>query len=209
MIVDGDREHLLGVVLADDVVVEDLADLFWGRDTVTRFRQRGRLLLTDYVHAQFDALVADEDRRSGNELTHLALALAAERAVERVLRIAVADLTHFRGPTRCESSPVTPQDKPGASTILFPEGRPAGGSVAVGRAIGTPTALARQAGAIAARSGNERIAFLLVRFDHSARRSRQLKHGRVLAFAQPGEQNDLSIRKFQRVVVRRRLFLID
>jgi hypothetical protein len=50
---------------------------------------------------------------------------------------------------------------------------------------------------------------LLVRFDRGTRRSRQLKHGRVLAFAQPGEQNDLSIRKFQRVVVRRRLFLID
>ena len=76
-----------------------------------------------------------------------------------------------------------------------------------------PSALRRfwrcQAGTIAARSGNERIALLLVRFDRSARRSRQLKHGRVLAFAQPGEQNDLSIRKFQRVVVRRRLFLID
>ena len=76
-----------------------------------------------------------------------------------------------------------------------------------------PSALRRlwrcQAGAIAARSGNERIVLLLIRFDRSARRSRQLKHGRVLAFAQPGEQNDLSIRKFQRVVVRRRLFPID
>src|SRR6516164_5377047 len=102
MIVDGDREYLLGVVLADDVVVEDLADLFWGRDTVTRFRQRGRLLLTDYVHAQFDALVADKYGRPRNELAYLALALAAERAVERVLR-AVADLAHFRVP-RCEPS---------------------------------------------------------------------------------------------------------
>jgi hypothetical protein len=50
---------------------------------------------------------------------------------------------------------------------------------------------------------------LLIRFDRSTRKSRQLKHGRVLAFAQPREQDDLSIRKFQRVVVRRRLFLID
>ena len=59
-------------------------------------------------------------RAPGDELTHLAPALAAERAVERVLRIAVADLTHFRGPTRCESSQSPPpQDKPGASTILY------------------------------------------------------------------------------------------
>src|SRR6516225_8544001 len=103
MIVDGYREHLLGVVLTDDVVVEDLADRFWGRDTVTRFRQRRRLLLTDYVHAQFDAFVADKYGRPGNELTYVALALAAERAVERVLRITVADLAHLRASTRCES----------------------------------------------------------------------------------------------------------
>jgi len=56
---------------------------------------------------------------------------------------------------------------------------------------------------------HESTAPLLLCFLCGARRSRQLQHGRVLAFAQPGEQNDLSIRKFQRVVVRRRLFLID
>jgi hypothetical protein len=37
-------------------------------------------------------------------------------------------------------------------------------------------------------------------------RSGNLQHGRVLAFVQPGEQNDLSVGKFQRVVVDRRLF---
>jgi hypothetical protein len=37
MIVDGYREHLLGVVLTDDVVVEDLADRFWGRDSSRDF----------------------------------------------------------------------------------------------------------------------------------------------------------------------------
>jgi len=31
----------------------------------------------------------------------------------------------------------------------------------------------------------------------------------VLTFAQPGEQNDLSVGKFQRVVVHRRLFHVD
>jgi hypothetical protein len=32
---DRDRKYLLGVVLADDVVVEDLADLLRGRNIVT------------------------------------------------------------------------------------------------------------------------------------------------------------------------------
>jgi hypothetical protein len=43
VIVDGDRQHLLGMVLTDDVVVEDLADLFrryfrfgWERTFVNR-----------------------------------------------------------------------------------------------------------------------------------------------------------------------------
>src|SRR5580704_15397443 len=104
MIVDGDRQHLLGVVLTDDVVVEDLADLFRRRNAVARLHQRGLVLLADDVRAQLDALGANEDGRPGNELAHLVLTLAAERAVERVLRIASAELAHFRAPTRCESS---------------------------------------------------------------------------------------------------------
>src|SRR6516164_11698606 len=107
------------MILADDVIVEYLAYLLRSWNTVPRFRQRGRLLLADYVHVQFDALVANEDRWPGNELTYLALALAAERAVERVLRIVVADLAHFRASTRCESSQLLP---PTAIPLL--EGRP-------------------------------------------------------------------------------------
>src|SRR5262249_24890549 len=107
VIVNGDREHLLGVVLADHVVVEDLANLLRGRNAVARLHQRG-LLLADDVHAQLDALVADKHGRAGNELAHFVLALAAERAVERVLGVAVADLAHFRTPTRCQSSQSLP-----------------------------------------------------------------------------------------------------
>src|SRR6476646_32415 len=109
MIVDGNREHLLGMVLTDDVVVEDFSDFLRRRDAIARFRQRGRLLLADDVHAQFDALVTNEDGRPGNELAHLVLALAAERTVERVLRFAAADLAHFRVPTRCELSKSLPR----------------------------------------------------------------------------------------------------
>src|ERR1700730_11244552 len=96
---DRDREHLLGVVLADDIIVEGFADLPRGRDMVARFRQQGLVLLADDVQAKLDALVANEDGRSGNELAHLVLALAAERAVERVLRIAAANLAHSEPPS--------------------------------------------------------------------------------------------------------------
>src|SRR5689334_7299086 len=79
--------------LADDVVVEHLADLARGGNPVPRFHQRGLVLLADDVHAQLDALIADENRRAGDELANLVLALAAEGAVERVLRVA-AGLAH-------------------------------------------------------------------------------------------------------------------
>ena len=94
VIVDRDREHALGVALADDIVVEDGADLARRRHAVARLHQRGFVLLADDVHAQLDALVADEDRRPGDELADFVLALAAERAVERVLAVAAADLAH-------------------------------------------------------------------------------------------------------------------
>src|SRR6516164_11156879 len=108
MIVDCDREDLLGVVLADHVVVEDLSDLLRRRYAVLRFHQRGLLLLANYVHAELDAFVADEHGRAGNELAHLVPALAAERAMELVRGLSIADLAHLRTPTRCVSSVVTP-----------------------------------------------------------------------------------------------------
>ena len=61
------------------------------------------------VHAQLDALGANEDRRPSDELAHLVLALAAERAVERILRFAATDLAHFRAPAICESSQSLPR----------------------------------------------------------------------------------------------------
>ena len=89
---DRDREHLLGMVLADDVVVEGLADRLRGRNIVARFRQRRLVFFADDVQAKLDTLVANEDGGPRNELAHLVLALAAERAVERVLRIATTNL---------------------------------------------------------------------------------------------------------------------
>jgi hypothetical protein len=64
VIMDRDRKHLLGVALADDIVVEDLADLPRGWNLVARFRQRRLVLLADDVHAKLDTLVANEDGRA-------------------------------------------------------------------------------------------------------------------------------------------------
>src|SRR6201982_2218971 len=101
---DRDREHLLGMVLTDNIVVENFANLLGRRNAVTRLHQRGLVFLADDVHAQFDAFVADENGRTGDELAHLMLALAAERAIERFLGFAVADLVHLRTLTRYKSS---------------------------------------------------------------------------------------------------------
>jgi hypothetical protein len=47
-------------------------------------------LFADDVVAELDALVADEHGRAGNELAHLVLALAAERAVEQLAVVATS-----------------------------------------------------------------------------------------------------------------------
>jgi hypothetical protein len=85
VVVDGHRQHALGVVLADDIGVEDGADLGRARHAVPRLDERVLVLLADDVHAQLDAFIADEYGRAGNELANLMLALAAEGAVEGVL----------------------------------------------------------------------------------------------------------------------------
>jgi hypothetical protein len=78
MIVDGDRENLLGVVLTDHVIVEDFTNLPRGRHAVARFDQMRLMFLANDVHAQFDALIADEHGGSGDQLANLMLRLAAE-----------------------------------------------------------------------------------------------------------------------------------
>ena len=94
VVVDRDREHLLGVALADHIIVEDLEDLRRRGHAVARLHEGGLVLLADDLHAQFDAFIADEHRRARNQLADLVLALAAEGAVQRVLGLAAAGLTH-------------------------------------------------------------------------------------------------------------------
>ncbi|OIQ70245.1 hypothetical protein GALL_481440 [mine drainage metagenome] len=94
VIVDGDREHLLGVALADHVIVENLADFLRSRNPVAGLHKRGLVLLANDIHAEFDAFIADEYGGARNQFPDFVLALAAEGAVQRVLGVAGANLTH-------------------------------------------------------------------------------------------------------------------
>src|SRR5215471_21629178 len=66
-----------------------------------------------------------------------------------------------------------------------------------------------QARSSAARLSDEGIALLPVHCVHRARRSRQLQHRCVLAFAQPSEQHHLPVRELQRIVMDVRIANVD
>src|ERR1700729_1314145 len=88
VIMDRNREHPLGLGLANHIIVENLAYFSRGRDTVLAFDKRGLALLANNVHAQLDTFIADEHGGSGDELADFMLAFAAERAIERILGVA-------------------------------------------------------------------------------------------------------------------------
>src|SRR5690606_2792277 len=94
VVVDRHRERLLRLVLTDDVGVEELVDLpRLGQVVPLELGGLGELLLDDLV-AEIDALIADVDAWTGNELLDLLLALSTERALQQVSP--VADACHPR-----------------------------------------------------------------------------------------------------------------
>ncbi len=82
MVVHGDRQDLLGPVLADDVLVEDRVDLLRLRQLVAAGLAGVFEFFTNDVVTQFDAFVADENRGARNQLAYFVLALAAKRTIE-------------------------------------------------------------------------------------------------------------------------------
>src|SRR5690606_7659886 len=110
VVVDGDREGAVGVVLPDHVLIEELADL----DRLGQLVQRaamaalGELLLEDLV-ARIEALVADVDALTCDERLDLLLTLTAERTLQQVA--ALSDPRHAASsPSR--SAPGLPSSSP-------------------------------------------------------------------------------------------------
>jgi hypothetical protein len=90
VVVNRDREGLLGRFLPDDVGVEELVNLLrLGQVIPLELRGLGELFLDDLV-AQIDALVADVHAGAGDELLDLLLRLAAERTLQQVTAVAYA-----------------------------------------------------------------------------------------------------------------------
>src|SRR3954447_20501372 len=87
VVVDRYREGALGVLLPDDVLLEDGVDLLRLREVLdVEGRGPGELLVDDLV-TEIDALVADVDARAGDQLLDLSLGLAAEAAEELFVRV--------------------------------------------------------------------------------------------------------------------------
>ena len=74
------REDLLGALLANDVLVEEILDLRGFGDDPGLPGKRLLLLLGQHLVAKPDAFVADVHRRTGDDLIHLVGAASAERA---------------------------------------------------------------------------------------------------------------------------------
>jgi hypothetical protein len=120
MVVDRHREHALGLFLTDHVIVENVADLLRRGDAAILLADERRLgLFANDVVAELDTFVADEHGRSGDELAHLVLRLAAERAIERALGVAAAELGHSIHPLRAGRVASTRHPTRG-----FPSGNP-------------------------------------------------------------------------------------
>ena len=93
VVVDGDGEDLLRLLLADDVLAELLEDLLRRRRALSGAGlglRRARRFFVDDLAAELDALVADVDGAgAGDQALDLVLALAAERAVVLHARLPV------------------------------------------------------------------------------------------------------------------------
>src|SRR5437773_6207599 len=121
VIVDRDGEDLLGPLLADHVLVEDVLDLGGLGKRADLAALLFLPLLSDDVVAELDALVADVDRRAGDQFADVVLALPAERALQR--SVAFARSGH-RLSTCDPASPTPPPRPPPGSSAWRKSRRP-------------------------------------------------------------------------------------
>src|SRR6266576_176953 len=82
VVIDGYGEGLLGAVLPDYVLVQDVFDFRRRGDLGDGFRDLALFVLRQDLIAERNALIADVDRRSGDEFPDRILGFAAERAAE-------------------------------------------------------------------------------------------------------------------------------
>jgi len=89
MVVDGDSEHTLRLLLTNDILIEDVINLF-GDGQFGGFALASGLLdfLSDDVVAEIDTLVANKDGGPSNELSDLVLAFTAKGAIEQLTAVA-------------------------------------------------------------------------------------------------------------------------
>src|ERR1043166_1532273 len=85
MLIDGNRQTLLGFILSDYIFVEEAFDFVWFGQRRPRRHRLSLLIVADDLVADVDAFIADVNRRPGNELLHFILRLAAERTSQRVV----------------------------------------------------------------------------------------------------------------------------
>src|SRR5204863_9761636 len=114
-------EDLLRALLPDDVVVEEALDLHRRRQ-----RDRGAVLLAlallgDDVVAELDALVADVDGGTGDELPDFPLPLSAERAREIAVVMAVLPAHVTSSPWSLRKGLPGGQPSPSPSVLKFIE----------------------------------------------------------------------------------------
>ena len=96
MIVDRDRKDLLGALLSDHIFVENRFDFLRLRQLIVAAIRAVVELLANNIVTEFNALVADEDRRTRNQLANFVLTFATERTVQQlaVVRFAAGFIAH-------------------------------------------------------------------------------------------------------------------
>src|SRR4030095_6667525 len=93
MVVNGNREHLLCVLLTDHILIEYRLDLArsWQLAAFGVVAAFLNFFANDVV-TKLDAFVNDENGGTGDELSYFVLALATERAVEQLACVVLARL---------------------------------------------------------------------------------------------------------------------